>query len=57
LSGTSSATVTTDEFGDFWFKGLSEGTFSLKIEANGKTKTFDSISTVKAVNLGDIALS
>jgi len=57
LSGTSSATATTDEFGDFWFKGLSEGTFSLKIEANGKTKTFDSISTEKAVNLGDIALS
>jgi len=49
-------TVRTDSFGDFWFEGLSEGTFSLKIEWEGRIKTIESISTVKDVNLGDIPL-
>lgn len=57
LSGDGSGTITTDDFGDFWFEGLNIGTFSLTIEAAGKTKTIDSISTEKDVNLGDIALS
>ena len=48
---------TTDGFGDFWFEKLKVGTFSLKIEKDGKTKTIDSISTEKDVNLGDIPLS
>jgi len=47
----------TDAFGDFWFEGLKVGTFSLKIEAGGKTKTIDSISTAQDVNVGDIELS
>jgi len=51
-------TATTDGFGDFWFEGLGEGSFSLKIEAKGfAAKTIDSISTEKDVNLGDIPLS
>jgi len=50
-------TATTDGFGDFWFEGLKVGTFSLKIESNGKRKTIDSICTDKDVNLGDIPLS
>ncbi len=57
LSGDGSATLKTDVFGDFWFEGLKVGNYSLKIEANGKTKTIDKISTAKDVNLGDIALS
>ena len=57
LSGDGTGTATTDGFGDFWFEGLGVGTFSLKIEAAGKTKTIDSISTEMDVNLGDIALS
>ena len=57
LSGDGTGTATTDGFGDFWFEGLKVGTFSLKIEAAGKTKTIDAISTEKDVNLGDIALS
>ena len=59
LTGDSGTlTATTDGFGDFWFKGLSAGTFSLKIEANGKTQTITSINTEEAcVNLDDIALS
>jgi Fe-S-cluster-containing dehydrogenase component len=52
------ATATTDAFGDFWFQGLADGLYSLKIEAKGfAAKTFDKISTEKDVNLGDIPLS
>jgi len=51
-------TAATDGFGDFWFKGLEVGTYSLVIEAAGfSTKRFDSINTEKDVNLGDIPLS
>ena len=58
LSGDGNATETTDEFGDFWFDELSEGTFTVTISANGKTATVDDIDTTeKDINLGDIALS
>jgi len=57
LSGDSSGTAITNEFGDFWFEGLAVGTFSLTIDAAGNTKTIDPISTEKDVNLGDIDLS
>lgn len=57
LSGDGNGTATTDDFGDFWFEGLQVGTFSLTIEADGKTKTIADISTEKDVNLGDIALT
>jgi hypothetical protein len=57
LSGDGSATVSTDGFGDFWFNNLEVGTFSVKIEAGGKSKTISDISTENDVNLGDIALS
>jgi Fe-S-cluster-containing dehydrogenase component len=57
LSGTSSATVTTDDFGDFWFEGLEVGTFTLTIESGGKSKTIADISTEKDVSLDDIELS
>jgi tetrathionate reductase subunit B len=46
----------TDGFGDFWFEGLPVSTFSLNIESGGKSKTIESISTEKDVNLGDIPL-
>jgi tetrathionate reductase subunit B len=50
--------TTSDSFGDFWFEGLDVGTYTLNIEAKGfLTKTVESISTEKDVNLGDIALS
>jgi Fe-S-cluster-containing dehydrogenase component len=57
LSGAGSATAVTDGFGDFWFEDLDIGTFSLKIEADGKTKTIDDISTENDVGLGDIPIS
>ena len=51
-------TAETDNFGDFWFKGLDDDrTFSLKLEKDGKVRGFDEIITVKDVNLGDIPLT
>jgi Fe-S-cluster-containing dehydrogenase component len=57
LSGDGTGTAKTDGFGDFWFEGLKVGTFSLKIEAAGKTKTINNISTEKDASLKDIPLS
>ena len=57
LSGDSTATATTDDFGDFWFEGLQVGNFSVKITKDAKSKTVDTISTEKDVNLGDIPLA
>jgi len=56
LSGDSSATTKTDEFGDFWFDGLEVGVYSVKIEADGKSKTIPSIQTDTDRNLGNIEL-
>ncbi len=57
LSGDGSATATTDDFGDFWFEGIEVGSYSVKIDAAGKSKTISDINTEKDVNLGDIALA
>jgi len=57
LSGVSSGTVTTDNFGDFWFEGLQKGSHSLKIEYGGKSKTIDVNTMEKDISLGDVALS
>ncbi len=50
-------TQETNHWGDFWFEGLKVGTFSLKINAAGKSKTIADISTAKDVGLGDIPLA
>jgi tetrathionate reductase subunit B len=51
-------TTETDAFGDFWFKELVNGTYSLKIEAAGfSPRSFDELNTEKDINLGDIALT
>ena len=50
-------TTQTDIFGDFWIRGLKEGTFSLAIDKDGyHRKMIESISTDKDVNVGDIEL-
>ncbi len=47
----------TDAYGDFWFKDLATGKYSVAIEAKGfKGKYFSELSTAKDVNLGDIPL-
>ncbi len=50
-------TTTTDGFGDFWFEGLEEGNFSLKIVKGRKTRTIKPINPEKDSNLGDIPLA
>ncbi|MDD4924121.1 MAG: carboxypeptidase regulatory-like domain-containing protein [Dehalococcoidales bacterium] len=58
VSGAAGNTsAATDDFGDFWFEGLSKGTFTLTISGDGKTKTITGDTTEKDVALGDIALT
>ena len=49
-------TEETNHWGDFWFNDLEVGTYSLKIEAGGKSTTMADISTELDVGLGDIPL-
>jgi Fe-S-cluster-containing dehydrogenase component len=51
-------TTETDDFGDFWFEGLSEGVFNLEIRMNGMSKSFSGLITKGTdINLGDIPLT
>ncbi len=51
-------TTATDAYGDFWFEGLADGTYNLRIEAAGFTdKSFEKLNTEKDINLGRIPLS
>lgn len=53
-----SITVTTDVFGDFWFRQLDKGTYMLEIQAEGfQTYVHEDIEVSSSVNLGDIPLS
>lgn len=57
IDSSESVTVETDNWGDFWFRGLEDNrTFSLEMEKDGKTVVIDSINTEKDVNLGDLPL-
>jgi len=52
-----SFTVDTDNFGDFWFRGLEDNrSFTLKLVKDGKTKSVNAISTEKDLSLGDIPM-
>lgn len=44
----------TDNYGDFWLKGLPKADFVLSITSNGKTKTIEVSTKSKDVGLGDI---
>ena len=51
------ATTQTDNFGDFWFRGLKDNhSYSLYIEKEKATKTIKNIVTDKDLSLGDIAM-
>jgi Fe-S-cluster-containing dehydrogenase component len=48
----------TDTYGDFWFKDLAVGSYSVSVEAEGfKGKYFSALDTALDVNLGDIPLA
>jgi hypothetical protein len=52
------STVSTDNFGDFWFRGLPEDArYNLQIKKDGRVKMLENISTEQDVNLGDIPLT
>ena len=58
LSGKAKKTITTDAFGDFWFKDLPDGDYAVTIEAKGfAAKKFDKLNIGKDINLGDIPLA
>ena len=47
----------TDAYGDFWFKDLPVGRYTVSIEAKGfRGKYFSDLTTAKDVNLGDIGM-
>jgi Fe-S-cluster-containing dehydrogenase component len=50
-------TVETDNFGDFWFRGLDDNkSFSLTLEKNGRKVVIAEVTTDLDRNLGDIPL-
>jgi Fe-S-cluster-containing dehydrogenase component len=52
------ATLKTDDFGDFWFERQEPGQYSLRIEMGGYApKTLESVDASKDINVGDIELS
>ncbi len=50
-------TQETNHWGDFWFEGLEIGSYSLTIEAAGKSATMTDLNTEKDIGLGDIPLA
>jgi tetrathionate reductase subunit B len=57
LGSGESRTVETDGWGDFWFRNLGVGLFSLRIEAEGfEALALQSLDTRESINLGDIPL-
>ena len=51
-------TTQTDDFGDFWFRRIDEGVYSLRIEAKGFVPVERAdINLDKSLNLGDFPLS
>lgn len=48
----------SDDFGDFWFRRLDEGSYGLKIEAEGfETVVREGIDLAESLNLGDFPMS
>jgi Fe-S-cluster-containing dehydrogenase component len=57
-AGGKTRTVSTDNYGDFWFNDLADGTYGLTIKNGGKIKAFDGLDTAATdINLGDIPLT
>ncbi len=50
-------TAKTDNFGDFWLRGLPDADFTLTIEAGGKKLVLDVSTKLEDIGLGNIALA
>jgi len=57
LSGTASASTTTNDYGEFWFENLTEGVYTLSISGDGKSYSTSVDITEEAKSVGDVALS
>ncbi|MDD6024323.1 MAG: 4Fe-4S binding protein [Oscillospiraceae bacterium] len=57
-NGVESWTTETDSYGDFWFKNLKVGTYSLTISCEGFADLhFEGLSTEKDLNLDDLPMT
>jgi tetrathionate reductase subunit B len=55
--GENISSITTDDFGDFWFEGLKIAKYSLSVEKAGYLpREVSPVSTEKDINIGDLAL-
>ena len=50
-------TAVTDDWGDFWLRGLPDADWTVTIEAGGKRKVVETSTKEKDQGLGDIALA
>lgn len=56
-NGNETASLRTDQFGDFWFERREPGRYALKIEKAGYVaKSIDPVDAVKDINVGAIEL-
>ncbi|MEG0418785.1 MAG: 4Fe-4S dicluster domain-containing protein [Gordonibacter sp.] len=49
--------ASTDDWGDFWLRGLPDADWTLTIESGGKTKVLEVSTKEKDLGLGDVALA
>lgn len=56
LSGDADMTTESDEFGDFWFRKLDAGKYTLTVEAEGFVSAAKEIVLEKSLNVGDFPL-
>ncbi len=56
-AGGGARTEETDSYGDFWFEGLEDGVYDLRITHGDLAKDFAGLDTAdRDINLGDIPL-
>ncbi|WP_139652557.1 4Fe-4S dicluster domain-containing protein [Raoultibacter phocaeensis] len=56
LSGDADAVVESDEFGDFWFRRIGGGSYTVTVEAEGYESETRDIELTKSLNIGDIPM-
>ena len=56
LSGDASMETVSDNFGDFWFKRLDPGCYTVAIEADGYERVEVPVELDKSLNIGDFPL-
>lgn len=56
LSGDADMATESDEFGDFWFKRIDEGTYTVTVEAEGYETETREVVLEKSLNIGDVPM-